>query len=84
MRTNEFHKSFIQSLIIVAIVTMFAMVSSRYMVEYYFNTITPPVKTLEYSSQKSYETTNSRVNNWFTTKFTAKSKYFYLLSLPVF
>jgi hypothetical protein len=54
MRTNEFHKSFIQSLIIVAIVTVFAMVSSRYMVNYYFNTVIPPAKTLEYSSQKSH------------------------------
>jgi len=29
------------------------VVSSRYMVDYYFNMVTPPTKTLEYSSQKS-------------------------------
>jgi len=63
MRTNEFHKSFIQSLIIVAIVTVFAMVSSRYMVEYYFNMVIPPAKTLEYSSQKSYENDKSIVDD---------------------
>jgi hypothetical protein len=43
-----------------------------------------PAKTLEYSSQKSYDTDNSRVNDWFKTNFVAKSKYFYLLNLPVF
>ena len=63
MRTNELHVSFIKSMVIVAFVTVFAMVSSRYIVDYYFNRIIPPAKTLEYSSQKSYETTNSRVNN---------------------
>ena len=50
---KEYHKPFIQSLIIVAFVTVFAVVSSRYMVDYYFNMVTPPTKTLEYSSQKS-------------------------------
>jgi hypothetical protein len=50
---NEFHKPFIQSMILVALVTVFAMVSSRYVVDYYFNTKISPAKTLEYSSQKS-------------------------------
>ena len=47
---NEFHKPFIKSLVLITIVTMFAMVSSRYIVNYYSNL---SHKTLEYSSQKS-------------------------------
>ena len=33
--TEDFHKPFIKSLVIVALVTIFAMVSSRYVVDYY-------------------------------------------------
>jgi hypothetical protein len=47
---NEFHKPFIKSLVLIAIVTMFAMVSSRYLLNFHSNTY---YKTLEYSSQKS-------------------------------
>ena len=47
---NEFHKPFIKNLVLIAIVTMFAMVSSHYIVNYYSNI---PYKTLEYSSNKS-------------------------------
>jgi hypothetical protein len=50
---NEYHKPFIKSMILVAFVTVFAMVSSKYVVNYYFNTKISPAKTLEYSSQKS-------------------------------
>jgi hypothetical protein len=50
---NEFHKPFIKSLILVAVVTVFAMVSSKYIVEYYINQSFYPYKTIEYSSQKS-------------------------------
>jgi hypothetical protein len=53
--TKEFHKPFIQSLIIVAFVTVFAMISSKYIVEYYINDSFYPHKTLEYSSQKSQD-----------------------------
>lgn len=63
MRTNEFHKPFIQSLVLVALVTIFAMVSSKYVVHYYFSHNFLPAKSLEYSSQKSYDTDNSRVSN---------------------
>lgn len=35
--TEDFHKPFIKSLLIVAIVTAFAMVSSRYVVDYYYS-----------------------------------------------
>ena len=51
--TEELHKPFLKSMILVAFVTVFAMVSSRYVVNYYFNTKISPAKTLEYSSQKS-------------------------------
>jgi len=61
MRTNELHVSFIKSMVIVAFVTVFAMVSSRYMVDYYFKRIISPAKTIEYSSQKSHEQTISSV-----------------------
>jgi len=47
---NEFHKPFIKSLVLIAIVTMFAMVSSRYILTFYSDI---HYKTLEYSSQKS-------------------------------
>jgi ABC-type spermidine/putrescine transport system permease subunit II len=52
--TNELHKPFIKSLILAAIVTIFAMVSSKYVVEYYGNYSFSPKKTTEYSSQKSH------------------------------
>ncbi len=61
MRMNELHVSFIKSMVIVAFVTVFAMVSSRYMVDYYFNMVIPPAKTLEYSSQQSNDSTFSSV-----------------------
>jgi hypothetical protein len=53
MMTEELHKPFLKSMILVAFVTVFAMVSSKYVVNYYFNTKISPAKTLEYSSQKS-------------------------------
>jgi hypothetical protein len=61
MKTNEFHKPFIKSLILVAFVTVFAMVSSKYVTNYYLNTKFHPAKTLKYSSQKSHEPTISSV-----------------------
>lgn len=36
MNKNDFHVPFIQSLIIVAIVTVFAMIGSHYLVDYYY------------------------------------------------
>jgi hypothetical protein len=59
--TNEFHKPFIHSLIVVAFVTVVAMVSSKYIIESYAKYKFTPVKTLEYSSQKSPDTTISSV-----------------------
>jgi hypothetical protein len=63
MRTNEFHKPFIQSLVLVAFVTVFGMVSSRYVINYYLSSKISPAKTLEYSSQKSYENDKSMVGD---------------------
>lgn len=62
MNNKEFHKPFIKSLIIVAFVTIFAMVSSRFIVDYYMNQSLHTYKTIEYSSQKSYDNTISRVD----------------------
>ena len=59
--TEEFHKPFVKSLLIVAFVTVVAMVSSRYVANYYINTKFYPAKTIEYSSQKSQDTTYSSV-----------------------
>ena len=59
--TNEIHKPFIKSLVLVALVTVFAMVSSRYVVKYYLSHNYPPAQTIEYSSQKSNDSTISSV-----------------------
>lgn len=56
---NEFHKPFIQSLIIITIVTVFAMVSSRYLIQQYDFSSFSPQKNIEYSSQKSQEEARS-------------------------
>lgn len=61
LMNNEFHKPFIQSLIIVAIITVFAMISSKYIVEYYINHSFYPYKNIEYSSQKSQDEIKSVV-----------------------
>lgn len=58
---NEFHEPFIKSLIIVAVVTVFAMVSSHYIVDYYSKMNFSPLKTIEYSSQKSQEQVYSTI-----------------------
>jgi hypothetical protein len=47
---NEFHKPFIKSLVLIAVVTMFAMVLSDKIVNYYSNLSN---KTIEYSSRNS-------------------------------
>lgn len=61
MNLQEFHKPFIKSLLIVAIVTVFAMVSSRIVVDYYVKHIRYQSKTVEYSSIKSYSSPESSV-----------------------
>ena len=56
---EEFHKPFIKSLIVVGLVTVFAMVSSRFLVDYYMDHNLLPYPTIEYSSQKSQDQTIS-------------------------
>jgi hypothetical protein len=48
---NEFHKPFIKSLILIAVVTMFAMVLSDKLVKYYSSL---SYKTTVYASEHSY------------------------------
>jgi hypothetical protein len=59
--TEEFHKPFVKSLLIIAGITVVAMVSSRYVANHYANTKFYPAKTIEYSSQKSQEQVYSSV-----------------------
>jgi len=58
---EEFHKPFIKSLIIVAVVTLFTMVSSKFIIEYYYTLSFSPPKTPVYSSQQSQETVYSSI-----------------------
>lgn len=61
---EEYHKPFIKGLFVIAIVTIFAMVSSRFVVNYYMNQSFYPYKTIEYSSQKSQDEIKSIVVEW--------------------
>jgi|688.fasta_scaffold397451_2 hypothetical protein len=56
MKTEEFHKPFIKSLALIALVTIFSMVSSHYIINYYSKL---SIKTIKYSSQKSHESIES-------------------------
>lgn len=58
---NEFHKPFIKSLIVVAFATIITMVSSKFVIEYYYSLSFLLPKTPEYSSQKSQEAVYSSV-----------------------
>ncbi len=48
--TQEFHQPFIKALITVALVTVFTMVSTRYLINFYGNFKLGQQKTVEYSS----------------------------------
>lgn len=61
MNYEDFHKPFLKSLIIVALVTIFTMVSSHYMIEYYMNDSIKSQKTPNYSIQQSQESKYSSV-----------------------
>jgi len=60
MMTEEYHKPFIKSLIFVAVVTIVSIYSTRFIAEIYYSSHKSPVKTLEYSSQKSQDDLESR------------------------
>ena len=49
-KNREFHKPFIKSLILITIVTVFAMVTSHYIVNFHNNL---SLKAIEYSSHDS-------------------------------
>ena len=51
---EDFHKPFIKSLLIVAVVTLFALVSSKYIVNYYKNINYLPAEHTEKSQEKAY------------------------------
>jgi len=51
---EDFHKPFIKSLVIVAIVTLFALVSSKYIVNHYMNIKYLPPEHTEKSQEQVY------------------------------
>lgn len=53
MMTNEFHKPFIRSLIVIGFTTLIAMISTKYIIEAYASSL--PVKNVEYSATKPNE-----------------------------
>ena len=55
MKTSEFHEPFIKALILVAIVTVFTMISSRYVVKYY---IESHLNTYQFTSEQSQFSTD--------------------------
>jgi hypothetical protein len=55
MNKHDFHIPFIKSLVIVAIITGFAMVSSHYVVEYYMGHLKFSNKNVTYASQESHK-----------------------------
>ena len=57
MKTKEFHEPFIKSLILVAIVTVFTMASTKYLVKYY---LSPYTNTTVFTSDQSENINNSR------------------------
>jgi hypothetical protein len=57
MKINEFHEPFIKSLILVAIVTVFTMASTKYLVKYY---LSPYTNTTVFTSDQSENINNSR------------------------
>ena len=62
MNKPEFHIPFIKSLVLVALITIFVMTSSRFLIQYYGNQEINSQKTIEYSSQKSHIQANSLVD----------------------
>ena len=58
MTKDDFHIPFINGMIFVALVTVFSMVSSRFIVDYYMNKSLAPSQTIEYSSHESHDQSN--------------------------
>lgn len=55
MKTKEFHEPFIKALVLVAIVTVFTMVSTKYLVNYYLE---PYYNTSIFTSEQSQLSTD--------------------------
>jgi hypothetical protein len=57
MKNDDFHKPFIKSMMFVAFITIVSMISSHYLINYYGKHSISSIKTIEYSSQKSQDST---------------------------
>jgi len=57
MKNDEFHKPFVKSLLLIIIVTMFAMVLSDKLINYYSSL---SYKTTVFASENSYNETNTK------------------------
>lgn len=55
MKTKEFHEPFIKALVLVAIVTVFTMISTNYIVRYYLE---PHLNTHKFTSEQSQLSTD--------------------------
>jgi hypothetical protein len=55
MNNDEFHKPFLDSLVLIAFVTMVLLFSSREIIKTYYK---PSQKSPQYTSQQSYDKTN--------------------------
>lgn len=58
MSKNEFHIPFIKNLMIVAFVTVVALVSSHYAIHYYMNNLVLSEKSINYSTNTSQSEIN--------------------------
>lgn len=52
---KEYHEPFIKGLIVVAVATLITMISSKFIVEYYYDLSINHPKILKYSSSESNE-----------------------------
>ena len=59
---KEFHEPFIRGMIIVGVITLITMFTSKFVVEYYMTLSPYSHKTIEYSSQKSQDEPISSLN----------------------
>jgi multisubunit Na+/H+ antiporter MnhC subunit len=57
MKTKEFHEPFIHALVLVAIITVFSMASTKYLVKFY---LSPYQNTTVFTSDQSENINNSR------------------------
>lgn len=58
MKNDEKTQYFLKNLVFIALFTIFAMVSSRYMVQYYMSNNDSIQNVIEYSSNKAFSQEN--------------------------